>query len=68
VINCRTEAQKVLPQDAQYSRTTPSVKNLDELKAVLINVWDNKCLVMIKDLVARVARVIAEDGYTMHHL
>jgi hypothetical protein len=43
---------------------TQHPKHLDEL----INVWDNWCLVTIKDLVAqipaRMARVIAADSYT----
>jgi hypothetical protein len=46
-------------------------KNLDELKVVLIDVWDNWCLVtaenMVAQMPARMTRVIAEDGYTIHH-
>jgi hypothetical protein len=38
VINCRAETQKALLQDAGYSRPTLYVKNLNELKAVLIDV------------------------------
>jgi hypothetical protein len=49
--------------EAQYP------KNLDELKVVLVDVWDNWCLETTDELVAqmpaRIARMIAEDGYTI---
>jgi hypothetical protein len=52
--------------ETQYS------SSLNELKAVLVDVWDNLFLVTINDLVAQVPapvlQVIAEDGHTIHQL